>query len=43
MLSTKRVPPAARIAMRVVLDTNVIVSGLISEHGYPARLLDAVR
>lgn len=29
--------------MRVVLDTNVIVSGLISEHGYPARLLDAVR
>lgn len=29
--------------MRVVLDTNVIISGLISEHGNPGRLLDAVR
>lgn len=29
--------------MRIVLDTNVIVSGLIAERGTPARLLDAVR
>lgn len=29
--------------MRVVLDTNVIISGLISERGNPGRLLDAVR
>jgi len=27
--------------MRVVLDTNIIVSGLISDGGSPARLLDA--
>ena len=26
--------------MRVVLDTNVIVSGLLSEHGAPAQVLD---
>ena len=29
--------------MRVVLDTNVMISGLISERGHPVRLLDAVR
>jgi len=29
--------------MRIVLDTNVLVSGLITERGHPARLLDAVR
>lgn len=29
--------------MRIVLDTNVIVSGLIAERGSPGRLLDAVR
>jgi putative PIN family toxin of toxin-antitoxin system len=28
-------------AMRVILDTNIIVSGLISEHGAPAQLLNA--
>ena len=27
--------------LRVILDTNIIVSGLISEHGAPAKLLDA--
>ncbi len=27
--------------MRVVLDTNLIISGLISVQGFPARLLDA--
>jgi putative PIN family toxin of toxin-antitoxin system len=27
--------------MRVILDTNIIVSGLISEHGAPAQLLNA--
>ena len=26
--------------MRVVLDTNVVVSGFLSEHGAPARVLD---
>lgn len=35
--------PGARGAMRIVLDTNVIVSGLIAERGNPGRLLDAVR
>lgn len=29
--------------MRVVLDTNVVISGLISERGHPGRLLEAVR
>lgn len=28
--------------MRVILDTNVLVSGLISEIGPPARIVDAV-
>jgi uncharacterized protein len=27
--------------MRIILDTNIIVSGLISEHGAPAQLLNA--
>lgn len=27
--------------MRVVLDTNLLISALISEHGAPARLIDA--
>lgn len=27
--------------MRIILDTNIIVSGLISEHGAPALLLNA--
>jgi putative PIN family toxin of toxin-antitoxin system len=27
--------------MRVILDTNIIVSGLISEHGAPAQLLNS--
>ena len=27
--------------MRVILDTNILVSGLISEHGAPAQLLNA--
>ncbi len=27
--------------MRIILDTNIIVSGLISEHGVPAQLLNA--
>ncbi len=27
--------------MRVILDTNILVSGLISEHGTPAQLLNA--
>jgi putative PIN family toxin of toxin-antitoxin system len=29
------------LAMRVILDTNIIVSGLISEHGAPAQLLNS--
>jgi putative PIN family toxin of toxin-antitoxin system len=28
--------------MRVVIDTNVLVSGIISPHGAPGRVLDAV-
>lgn len=28
--------------MRVVIDTNVVVSGIINPHGPPARVLDAV-
>jgi uncharacterized protein len=28
--------------MRVVIDTNVLVSGIINPHGAPGRLLDAV-
>ena len=28
--------------MRIVLDTNVVVSGLLNPHGAPARVLDAV-
>jgi len=27
--------------MRIILDTNIIVSGLISEHGAPAQLLNS--
>jgi putative PIN family toxin of toxin-antitoxin system len=27
--------------MRIILDTNIIVSGLMSEHGAPAQLLNA--
>jgi hypothetical protein len=27
--------------MRIILDTNIIVSGLVSEHGAPAQLLNA--
>lgn len=27
-------------AMRIVLDTNVVVSGLLSDHGAPAQVLD---
>jgi hypothetical protein len=27
--------------MRIILDTNILVSGLISEHGAPAQLLNA--
>lgn len=27
--------------MRIILDTNILVSGLISEHGPPAQLLNA--
>src|SRR5450631_4153371 len=34
-----RVGPA--VAMRIILDTNIIVSALISEHGVPAQLLNA--
>ncbi|MBI2225550.1 MAG: PIN domain-containing protein [Betaproteobacteria bacterium] len=28
--------------MRVIVDTNVLVSGLISSRGSPARIVDAV-
>lgn len=28
--------------MRVVIDTNVIVSGLINQNGYPGQIVDAV-
>lgn len=28
--------------MRVIVDTNVLVSGLISETGAPARVVDAI-
>ena len=29
--------------MRVVLDTNVLVSGLINHHGHPGRIVDLLR
>jgi putative PIN family toxin of toxin-antitoxin system len=28
--------------VKIVLDTNVLVSGLLSPHGYPARIVDLV-
>ena len=28
--------------MRIVVDTNILVSGLISAHGNPARIVDAI-
>jgi uncharacterized protein len=28
--------------MRVVIDTNVLVSGILNPHGYPGRIVDAV-
>ena len=32
-------PPAKTVS--AVLDTNVLVSGLVAEHGFPRRILDA--
>ncbi len=28
--------------MRVIIDTNIFFAGLISRHGHPAKILDAV-
>lgn len=40
----KRLPRLVRsVTLRLVLDTNVILSGFMSPHGPPATLLDAVR
>lgn len=32
---------APRVVLRVVVDTNVLISGTIAESGYPARIVDA--
>jgi putative PIN family toxin of toxin-antitoxin system len=34
-------PDPSGTTVRIILDTNIIVSGLISEHGVPAQLLNA--
>ncbi len=32
---------APRAALRVVVDTNILISGTIAESGFPARIVDA--